>query len=316
MPHPLVSKIPQKHLGEVLSILEFVHSFSKFLQPKDFFPNGLNFKLMERALLKKEVAGPLVDLFRMFLVSLFNINSEESSICPMTIDTTVKGCILKYEISFLHLVFSFLELKRLDVEISPGKASKYATCAARWSKTHQGFELFQLPINSLTVTEVLRLHLLSSGSRVREIATKWRYQHRGGYMSEDDPAIYLRLTEPHLLKKLALYTISEFTISQKLKLLDCLMNQLLTFADVRDCIEDRKQALIDLKALQISERRREQEYVSTKHRLQKEDAKTEIGKLEQENEAKKLEANKQMEVLIAEVQQNQNLLGQDRAFRR
>lgn len=77
VPVPLKSKVPEKYVGDVLEILEFVRSFSKLLHPKDFFPDGLTLELMERSLIQKEVAGPLMDLIQMFLTALFNVQAEE-----------------------------------------------------------------------------------------------------------------------------------------------------------------------------------------------------------------------------------------------
>lgn len=79
IPTPVESNLPSSCFGDVLAILEFVHFFKKVLTPKDFFPEGLNLEIMERALLKMEVAGPLTDLIQMFLVAIFNCQEEESN---------------------------------------------------------------------------------------------------------------------------------------------------------------------------------------------------------------------------------------------
>lgn len=52
---PVKSKIPDKYVGDVLALLEFVTSFSSVLGVKNFFPNGLTFELVEKALMEKEV---------------------------------------------------------------------------------------------------------------------------------------------------------------------------------------------------------------------------------------------------------------------
>lgn len=60
-------------------VLEFVETFSKLLTTKKFFPQGITFDVMERALIEQEVAGPLTDLLQMMLIALFNVQDEESS---------------------------------------------------------------------------------------------------------------------------------------------------------------------------------------------------------------------------------------------
>lgn len=57
-------------------------------------------------------------------------------------------------------------------------------------------------LDQFTLTEVLRLHLLSSGARASSKNARFRYQQRGGYSSLDDPGIELRKQDPTLVKKL------------------------------------------------------------------------------------------------------------------
>lgn len=52
---PVNCKIPDKYMGDVLMLMEFTRSFSKVLYKNKFFPRGLTFDLMERALIEKEV---------------------------------------------------------------------------------------------------------------------------------------------------------------------------------------------------------------------------------------------------------------------
>lgn len=179
---------------------------------------------------------------------------------------------------------------------------------------------------SLTITEILRLHLLASGARINETGAKWRYQHRGGYTSEDDPGLYLRLKHPYIIKALALHNITELPVADKLIIIHCLMNQLLTYADVRDVVEERieknRQAKLDLKLLQAAERKREQELVAAKLKIKKEakennkDATADIDRLEREADRRKGQNEKKVEDLMKLATEHQTYLGQDRAFRK
>ncbi|RZC38597.1 bromodomain adjacent to zinc finger domain protein 1A, partial [Asbolus verrucosus] len=76
---PVKTNVPDEYFGDMIMVLEFVNSFSKLLSPKDFFPGGLTIEIMERALTKNEVAGPLIDLIQMLLTALFNVQDEEAS---------------------------------------------------------------------------------------------------------------------------------------------------------------------------------------------------------------------------------------------
>lgn len=71
------------------------------------------------------------------------------------------------------------------------------------------------------------------------IAFFFRFSERGGYTSEDDPGIELIIRYPHILKSLAFHSVVQLSICDKIRIITCLMNQLLTYADVRDLIEER-----------------------------------------------------------------------------
>ena len=96
-----------------------------------------------------------------------------------------------------------------------------------------------LSMDSLTVSEILRLHLMSSGGRSSEIRTKWRYQQRGGYSSADDPGVQLRQEDGHILHALTKRTVYELSIGDKMKIVKCLCHQILTYASIRDVLEEK-----------------------------------------------------------------------------
>lgn len=63
--------------------------------------------------------------------------------------------------------------------------------------------LRKLQLDSYTISEIVRLHLLGSGSERAPGNARFDYQQRGGYSSIDDPALDFRRCEPELLKQLA-----------------------------------------------------------------------------------------------------------------
>lgn len=97
------------------------------------------------------------------------------------------------------------------------------------------------------------------------------------------------------------------------------MNQLLTYADVRDIVEERleknKQFRSDLKALQLVEKKRDQEYMATKLKMQKEMKEDQQGlkdaleKLEREAERKQVENNRKIAKLMKGMYEGQPFLG-------
>nr|XP_023021015.1 bromodomain adjacent to zinc finger domain protein 1A [Leptinotarsa decemlineata] len=313
VPMPVKTKVSDKYFGEMLMVMEFMETFSKFLSTKDFFPGGFTLELMERALTEKEVAGPLTDIFQMFLTALFNVQDEESNQYRTVIESTTG-------------------IKEEDVSnnLSLTDATRFATVASSWSNKYQGLPLARLPLYSVTVSEVLRLHLLASGARINETGARWRYAQRGGYTSEDDPGIFLRLNQPHILKALAYHNVVQLPIADKLSIISCLINQLLTYADVRDFVEERldqiKNLKTDLKVLQIAEKKREQEFVTNKMKLQKEIKETKaenqsnlreaLEKLEKDNERKQIENTRKISKVMTSIFSEQSLMGTDRAYRK
>ena len=60
-----------------------------------------------------------------------------------------------------------------------------------------------MDLDSCTLSEILRLHLLASGADCNNSNAKFRYQKQGGFISSDDPCVELRLANPAILKRLS-----------------------------------------------------------------------------------------------------------------
>lgn len=58
-------------------------------------------------------------------------------------------------------------------------------------------------MDSYTVSELVRLHLLGSGFERLQETARFDYQQRGGYDSVDDPALDFRCRDMTILKMLA-----------------------------------------------------------------------------------------------------------------
>lgn len=240
----------------MISILEFVHQFTKLLSTKDFFPGGFTLEILERSLTEKEVAGPLTDLIQMLLSAIFNCQEEESN-------------------SYNTRTEEVKDMKETNISTtySVEQGTHLATLASKWPIKHQGLPIARLPLYSLTVSEVLRLHLLASGARIKEYGARWRYQERGGYTNEDDPGLYMRLHQTYILKALAVHNVVQLSINDKIKIITCLMHQILSYADVRDIVEENieksRAAKLKLRSLRAEERRHETEFITERTKLKK-----------------------------------------------
>ena len=69
--------IPNELFGEFMAVLEFLAGFKEELSVKDFFPQGMGFDVLERALTESEIAGPLSDLLQLLLNAIFTMQEEE-----------------------------------------------------------------------------------------------------------------------------------------------------------------------------------------------------------------------------------------------
>ena len=77
-----------------------------------------------------------------------------------------------------------------------------ATKMARWCMQHQGQPIKNLHMDEYSLTEILRLHLESSGAYRSEKSLLWLFQQRGGYKLSDDPGLQFRMEEPQILEAL------------------------------------------------------------------------------------------------------------------
>lgn len=208
--------------------------------------------------------------------------------------------------------------EELATDLNLTKATYLATKASLYSAKYQGLPLGRLSLDAFTASEILRLHLLSSGARINENGARWRYQQRGGYTSEDDPGLHFRLHQPHILKSLATHNVVQLPPGDKLKILACLTNQLLTYADVRDVVDQRldqsRQMHSELKSARIAERKRQQEYVNARVRLRQEEMPegqidAELDTLKKVSERKRLEYERKIEKIMKAGSEYRVLLG-------
>ncbi|XP_055715208.1 bromodomain adjacent to zinc finger domain protein 1A isoform X2 [Phlebotomus papatasi] len=234
--------VPKRFYGDFLMVLEFIHSFSEVLQIRDKFPKGVTIPILQRAFLTRDVAGPLSDIVQVLLATIFSLQMEEQS-----------EVVIRYR----NVSKSMLSRATDPIEF----AELHACRAMKYSKKYFSNEMADLPMDATTVSEILRLHILSSGAQLRDDqAVKWRFQTRGGYRNTDDPGLLLRLRYAHIIRALSDRTIYELPLGDIFKILDCLISQIMTYSSVRDIIDDRiekaTKSRMTMKAITYAERRR------------------------------------------------------------
>ena len=256
-PRPVHLQLPQTLFGDLVAILEFFSNFGDLFNVDEEFPDGgLDLEFLQKALLCDSVEGPLTDLLKFLLKAVFNLVSEEEE---EAIDYGEEGAEWT---------------PPADRERASGLVVAAST-AAQWTKKTQGIPLEQMALDAFTLSEALRRHILRSGAAVEGNGWKFRYQQRGGFSPLDDPGMEFKLENPHILQKLVTQPVFLLDAEERLRLMQLLVNQLVTFCSTRDWVEENaeklKTAKNELRHLQWAEKRREAEEAATKTRERNED---------------------------------------------
>ncbi|XP_053093526.1 bromodomain adjacent to zinc finger domain protein 1A isoform X1 [Pangasianodon hypophthalmus] len=261
-PMPVKTRLPPELFGDALMVLEFLKAFGELFDLKDEFPDGITLEVLEEALVGCDPEGPLCELLFFFLSAIFQAQDEEQ-------EEVAKEQVAEADAKDLS--------EALDDDTDPTQSaiSAVASLAAAWPQLHQGCSLKQLDLDSCTLSEILRLHVLASGAECNYTNAKFRYQKQGGFGSTDDPCVELRLSTPSLLKKLSCTAVYDLLPGEKLKLLHALCGKLLTLISTRDFIEDcadeQRAAKMELRELKAEQHRREREEAANRVRKRKEE---------------------------------------------
>ncbi|XP_036449468.1 bromodomain adjacent to zinc finger domain protein 1A isoform X2 [Colossoma macropomum] len=261
-PLPVKTRLPPDLFGDALMVLEFLKAFGDIFDLKDEFPDGITLEVLEEALVGCDPEGPLCELLFFFLSAIFQAQAEEQ-------EEVAKEQVAEADTKDLS------EALEDDVDPTQSAISAVASLAAAWPQLHQGCSLKQLDLDSCTLSEILRLHILASGAECISTNAKFRYQKQGGFASTDDPCVELRLSNPGLLKKLSCTAVYDLLPGEKLKILHALCGKLLTLVSTRDFIEDcadeQRAAKMELREIKAEQHRREREEAANRVRKRKEE---------------------------------------------
>lgn len=315
--------LDKKYFGDFMKVLEFIHSFPESLSISDKFPYGLTMDILERALILKEVNGPLSDIIQVLLGTVFSLQIEEEN-----------------EIEIQYRISGDAPLTHSKIDLM-----RNASRVQMWMEKHLNTKMNHLIMDSTTVSELLRLHLMGSGALLSEKSSKSRFQSRGGYRSHDDPGLHFVSKYPHIIKFLTQYSVFQLSTRDILRILSCLTDQILTYSNLRDIIEDRIEqavnARLEYRNLRINEGRRERKLAEDKKALQEEhkaaiaefesiedekkknaliknaevELEQKIAKLDVNSAKEKAQYIKDLKVQISIFFNHQTYLGSDRAFR-
>ncbi|CAK8695056.1 unnamed protein product [Clavelina lepadiformis] len=249
-PEIVYSDIPPPLFGDALGLMEFFFTFGDLFDAKDEFPQGVNFDVLSNALMMRNHNSPLCDLIFFFLSNLFRTHSEE-------------------EDGFNQIFTESTDRELADEfghNLNEETVQAFCTLASTWSASYQGFTLNKLELDGFTLTEILRLYILTSASRARGEDRVWRYQQRGGYSIMDDTPLGLCMEHPNIVHKLATNSVFSLTPDEKMQILMCLCNHLLSFVTPRDLLDETweklQQAQQAYRDDKFAEKRREKDFAA------------------------------------------------------
>ncbi|XP_071081443.1 bromodomain adjacent to zinc finger domain protein 1A-like [Haliotis cracherodii] len=257
---PVQTRVPMELFGDAVMVLEFIHTFKSLFDFKQFFPKGFSWGMLESALLDHDVDGPMCDLVQMLLVTVFTLQEEEAEEVE-ELDKEDQEMTMNEE--------------AMEEDMTANQMILAATMTAQIPQMTHGMPLKKMLLDQFTLTEILRIHLASSGARASMKNARFRYQQRGGYTSLDDAGFELKMQEPALIKALTMHSLFDLIPGEKLRVLNTLVQQILSYAAARDIVEESYEKLrlmkYDLKQLQWAEQRREREDAQAKYRQRQEE---------------------------------------------
>lgn len=281
---PVSIKLSSNLFGDMMMVLEFLNVFGSLFDIRDEFPSGLTFAMLEEALTEHDAEGVYYDLLLFLLGAILRTHLEEEE--EEGLDGT-------------HEHEPVMDVEDDGDEKSQATVSASASMAAAWPMQHQGKPLHELIMDPFTSSELLRLHLLSSGARIGCGESSYRWQRRGGFTYSDDAGVEFRHAEPQLLKSLVTGNIYDMNAGDKLKILVALCTQLITYATARDYIEEGfdqcRKVRREWQEDQWADQRKEKVEAAAKYRRKQEERqrqKEEMEKRKKEKDQERIDAAK------------------------
>uniref|UniRef100_A0A4Y0BHR4 PHD-type domain-containing protein n=1 Tax=Anopheles funestus TaxID=62324 RepID=A0A4Y0BHR4_ANOFN len=194
--------IGEENFPDFLFILEFLNTFGDLLSIDTKFPAGVTMELLEQALLLREINGPLNDILQLLLSVIVGALKDVAA--------SNKG------------------------NLEPGTKKVIKWCTKQFSTN-----LTDLPRDSTTVSELVRLHIIAYNQAT----------HDG------DACFVLIRDHPHILQALTTQTIFQLPVKNVMQIICALIHQLLLTDEFLDRMEQIRVARNKLKNNQQEQQR-------------------------------------------------------------
>ncbi|XP_057315338.1 bromodomain adjacent to zinc finger domain protein 1A-like isoform X2 [Hydractinia symbiolongicarpus] len=249
---PFKSVLDQELIGDCVMVVEFVNIFGSLFDLDNEIDGKVSFSWLEEALTEHDAEGKYYEILRFLLHAYLRLQQDENThMNDDDDDASTSG----------ENTPAMQPENGIDNEQALAKkASANARAAAVWPMLYQGMALRDLTIEPYSLTEILRLHILSSGVQIGGIVNYVDWQRRGQYQMSDDPCVSFRHREYMIMTKLMTNSVYDLGIDEKLKVLVLLCNQALMLSTTREYMEDAvdkiKSLRKELRELQHEENRR------------------------------------------------------------
>ena len=212
---PIKAKMSQSMFGDAVMLLEFLAHFGELFQLRDDFPNGFGYELLENALFSRSADSALCNLLLFYLDSVFKCYDEETfdeeGAGGDSSDDDSSDVLKEEQDQQQQQQQQENEAKSEEEEKEERTREALAAKAdelARLVRASHGRSLKNIGLDVYTISEMLRLYFLTSGS-THHSKTKFWYQQRGGYTRMDEAGIDFALNEPHIVDKLGRMSVYE-----------------------------------------------------------------------------------------------------------
>lgn len=259
LPQPTVLScdIPERLFGDSIFILESLYNLHDLYNIHTVFPDGISYDTLEEMLMDKQEDGPLGTVIQFLLRLIFDTQPtgqgyglDDDQVKVNEVGSDVKLEDVKPNIKtetggdqdHENNIEQDEDYENVDKDVNMNDLIGSAIRAAQEVKKSLNKPLPEIELNSTNMTEILRLHLLQSGS-----FPKGRTIYNGWYSSREDPGLWLCMQEPDLIKKLSEGTVYDLDIEERIKILHTLIYQLFTFIKTRNYIESASDTLTELR---------------------------------------------------------------------
>ena len=227
-PKPFYTQLTPHTFGRAMSILEFFRSLGKNLEQGATQWHALTYSQLEQVVVSHAHEGLFFKLLNFLIRSLFSLQEQQEYEVYPSLSNLYDSKAAKPPVPN----------GEMENEETSGNSDNPSYKCLIWSSVYLGSKLNELRIDSCTISEVLRLYLLSSGGSPYSFDRKMhRIMRRGNYTDRDNPCANFVHEYPQIVEVLESSCVFDLSEDDKTVILETLCAQLQTCVFIRGAIE-------------------------------------------------------------------------------